>query len=777
MSKNLRKKLLRDLRRSMVQFISIFVMCFLALLILTAFEADIAGTEHSVDRFFTETNLADLSITSEGFTGSDLTAVRSLPSVKNAECRTTENGKVRLSGHEKKVEFNFIDLNNISSMLLSEGESYRPGMSGIWIDSNFAKQQKISVGDVLNCVCNNIEFSETVIGIVDTPDHLYFVIDDTFTEPVKGAYGYAYLDTGEYPGEILIADTMLVDVEKVENQYYLTDADKAAIDAAAQDIKGELTKNQLTFTTKHNEIAFEYTNDDMDTDTMLATIFPGLFMTISLLGIITTMTRLVEKQRTLIGTLKALGFSNSTVIFHYTSYSVIVSLLGSISGAFVGWWTIGKLIHEQMNAFYNNPYARMELSPRIFFMIGLVSLLAALTNFLSCRKLLVQRASDILRPAPPIVQGAGFIEKTFLWRKLGFAAKWNLRDMNRNRMRTIGGFLGVTLCAALLLTAFGANELVRSEENWQYNELTPSEYTVMFSPEAKISTVYEYTRQFHGQMVMRLSTDILTNEKHAMNSLTVTEDGNLYHFQDETGGYIRLPDYGISISSKISEDYDVSIGDFISFRLPYETRLFSGRIVSVYKVPFGQGIAMTRSYFESLGAEFRPNVLYTNMTVPSSYVTERDEITSVLKKADYIRSLEVTNEIKYTEIGYIMFIAVLMGVVVMYNLGVMSFSEKVREIATLKVLGFATRKIRWILQQQNMFVTGAGTLAGLLIGKKLLVFTMNNLDDESAYLYQLSVFPYLLAFLLSFVLSVIVNAVISSKVKEIDMVEALKGVE
>ena len=118
MSKNLRKKLLRDLRRSVVQFISIFVMCFLALLILTAFEADIAGTEHSVDRFFTETNLADLSITSEGFTESDLTAVRSLPSVKNAECRTTENGKVRLSGQEKKVEFNFIELNSISSMLL-----------------------------------------------------------------------------------------------------------------------------------------------------------------------------------------------------------------------------------------------------------------------------------------------------------------------------------------------------------------------------------------------------------------------------------------------------------------------------------------------------------------------------------------------------------------------------------------------------------------------------------------------------------------------------------
>ena len=124
-----------------------------------------------------------------------------------------------------------------------------------------------------------------------------------------------------------------------------------------------------------------------------------------------------------------------------------------------------------------------------------------------------------------------------------------------------------------------------------------------------------------------------------------------------------------------------------------------------------------------------------------------------------------------------MAIAVAMGIVIMYNLGVMSFSEKVREIATLKVLGFSTKKIRWILQQQNIAVTGAGTLAGLLLGKKVLMFMMDNLDDEAAFIFHISPQPYAMAVIISFVLSIAVNEIISSKVKDINMVDALKGVE
>jgi putative ABC transport system permease protein len=170
--------------------------------------------------------------------------------------------------------------------------------------------------------------------------------------------------------------------------------------------------------------------------------------------------------------------------------------------------------------------------------------------------------------------------------------------------------------------------------------------------------------------------------------------------------------------------------------------------------------------------------MFTDMTVPQSYVIDREEIISVFSKDAYIKSLRARKKTLDTEVTYIMVMAVMIGLVVMNNLGVMSFMEKTRDIATLKVLGFSTKKIRWILQQQNILITGIGTVAGLLIGSHLLEFMMGQLDADSDFLYKrMSPAPYILAFSISFLLSLAVNDMISSKVKDINMVEALKGVE
>ena len=166
------------------------------------------------------------------------------------------------------------------------------------------------------------------------------------------------------------------------------------------------------------------------------------------------------------------------------------------------------------------------------------------------------------------------------------------------------------------------------------------------------------------------------------------------------------------------------------------------------------------------------------MTVPASYETDREEIASVSSKERLVKAFRRRTESSSEQFLYLMFAAVVIGIAVMYNLGILSFTEKTRDIATLKVLGFPTKKIRWILQQQNIVVTGLATLVGLPLGKQLLVFVMEQLDDEADFLYsELSLRPYLLSFLLSFVLSLVVNALISSKIKDINMVEALKGVE
>ena len=780
MTKNLRKKLLRDLRTNLIQFLAIFVMCFLAMFILEAFDSDLSGIGNSVNQYYNETNFADLQMSSEGFTTEDLITIRNAPGVKGAEFRTTMTGKAWLHGAEKKVEFNFIDENNISRMLLTDGEPYESGMSGIWIDRNFAKAQGIAVGDSLQLTLDGTEFGEEVRGIVDQPEHLYFMIDDTYTEPKYGEYGFAFLDSGEYPGEALVFDRVFIDVAAVENQLFLTDADKQAIDAVKMEVSELISKTSLSFIPKQKDGGYNSIMVDLESDETLSTVFPGLFFIIALLGILTTMTRLVMKQRTIIGTLKALGFSGPVVLTHYVSYSVVIALIGGITGAVAGWWTLGKYVHGLMDEYYSNPYSRMEVSSHVVIMICLISAMAGVTNYLACRKLLVQRASEILRPEPPAIMGAGALEKTPVWKLLDFATRWNYRDINRNRMRTAAGILGVMVCTMLSFTAFGANELSNFGEIWEYDELTPAGYTVGFGEGTSYGTVYDYARQFNGQMVENREGEVHGGNTFMLYNVSVADEGNLYRFENEQGEYVKLPDYGVAVSFKAADALEIVQDDIISFKLSGEPKVYKARVSLIYKSPVTQGIAMSRKFFESLGGEFKPNLMYTDMTVPGEYVTDTDrkEVTSVFSKETFLKAYRKKKESMNADIMYIMVIAVVIGVVVMYNLGIMSFTEKTREIATLKVLGFPTGKIRWILQQQNIFVTGIGTLLGLYAGSKILRFMMIQLDVDSDFMYaKMSIAPYIIAFLLSFVLSVAVNAIISLKVKDINMVEALKGVE
>ena len=778
MTKNLRHKLIRDLKANLIQFLAIFVMCFLAMFILETFDSDLTGTSNSINEYFQDTNFMDLQMSSEGFTSEDLITVLSVAGVKDAERRATFVGRTRIGGAEKKIEFNFIDKNNVSRMMLMDGEPYESGMSGLWIDRHFARRQGIEVGDSLQLTLDGTEFSEQVRGIVDQPDHLYFMIDDTYTEPDFGAYGFAFLDSGDYPGDTLVYDRIFIDLDTVDNQIFLDEKDEAEIEAAKKRIQEVITKTSLSFTPKQKEPGFNSVSVDMESDETLSTVFPALFALIALLGIMTTMTRLVMKQRTIIGTLKALGFSGPVVMVHFVSYSVVVALAGGITGALAGWWTMGKYIHGLMNMYYSNPYDRMEVSSTAVVMMLIIAVMAGGTNYLSCRKLLVQRASDILRPEPPVVMGAGALEKTPLWKKLGFATSWKLRDINRNRMRTVGGLLGVSLCTMLLFTAFGADELLKANESWEYDELTPAGYTVGFAEGTGYGGVYDYAMQYKGQMVENREAELTFGDMSKLYNVSIADEGNLYHFENADGEYVKLPDYGIAMSHKAAELMGVGKDDIIRFSFSGEPAVYSARVNLIYKSPVVQGIAMSRKYLESLGAEFRPNVLYTDMTVPVSYVVDREEVTSVFSKEAYIKSLRARKASMDTTVTYIMVIAVVIGVVVMYNLGIMSFTEKTREIATLKVLGFPTKKIRWILQQQNIIITGIGTVIGLIAGSKTLVFMMVQIDVDSDFMFaKMSMVPAIIAFLVSFVLSIAVNEIISLKVKDINMVEALKGVE
>lgn len=776
MKKNLTKKMFRDLRHNAVQFFSIFIMCLLSLFMLASFEATRQGFLKCTDKYYKATNFMDLCLLSEGFTQEDLSDLERLPDVKRAERRAAVTGKI--TDHDnKKIELNFIESNEICRLYTVEGDDFERGRKGLWIDWFFAGENGISVGDSLEIECNGKTFTEPVNGIIGDSEHLHYIIDDSFADVSYDEYCYAFLDTSEYPFDDISFEKVLIDLVSVDDQMYLDENDREGMRSAKLGILDNFSKASLRVSLKNEQEGYQAVMTDVSFDKVIISIFPPLFILLAILCTITTMARLTARQRTVIGTLKALGFSKGTVIVHYNMYSVVISAAGGIIGAIAGHYIFGKWLFEDYEELFDSPIRTMETSFLVSAAIIIIVILTGFSNYLSCRKLLILNASEILKPDAPKVTNAGPLEKTFIWKKLSFASRWNLRDMNINKGRTIMGMAGVALCSSLLLASFGAMEIFSIQEDWIFNKLKPAEYTISLASNSSFSEAYDYARRFDGQMVMMTDVEISKGTNSRLYSVTVAGDGNLYRFQDESGGFLDVPGYGVLLSAKAAKTLGADRGDIINFRLPGQKKEYTINVTGLYTSPESQGIVLSRDCYEKLGGYFEPSTIYTNMTVPKSYETTREEVTGVVSKKEYVHAYREANENNNDMIYIIVAIAVIVGFVAMFNMGILSFMEKARDIATLKVLGFASGKIRWILQQQNLFLTGVGSVAGLPFGIVYLDQLMDKVDPNGDFLIKLSAKPYLLAILFSFVVSVAVNGIISTRVNVINMVEALKGAE
>ncbi len=715
MKKNLMKKMFRDLRNSATQFFSIFVMCLLSMYMLSAFDSARQGFLSCTDEYYKDTNFMDLCLLSEGFTQEDVNDLERIPEIKHVERRTSITGRLT-NVKNRKIELNFIEDDKVCCLYTLQGEPFAKGKRGLWIDWCFAGANGISVGDSLEIECDGKTFTEPVNGIIADSEHLYYIIDESFADVAYDEYCYAFLDSSEYPFEDITFNKALVDLAKVEAQMYLSEQDKENISKVKLKILDSISKSSLKIILKSEQQGYQGIVTACNFDKIMISLFPPLFILLSVLCTITTMARLTARQRTVIGTLKALGFSKATIIVHYTMYSVVISVSGGILGAAAGYYIFGAWLFIDYEELFTSPIRHMEMSHIVPAVILGIVLLTGIFNYLACRKLLVLHAAEILKPDAPKASGAGWIEKTFIWKKLSFATRWNLRDININKGRSIMGVAGVALGSSLLMGSFGVMECFSMQEDWIFKRLRPAEYTLNLSGDSDYGSAYDYSRKFDGQMVMISDVEISRGNNSRLLNLTVADDGNLYRFQDGDGNYVSVPAYGALLSVRAANILNAGVGDVLRFRIPAQKENYSINVAGLYTTPDTQGMLLSKKCYEKLGGYFEPTSIFTNMTVPKSYETTRSDVAGVLLKREQVHAYRKANENNNDMIYITVAIAVIVGFVTTFNMGVLSFMEKVRDVATLKVLGFASNKIRWILQQQNLFITGIGSLAGMPFG-------------------------------------------------------------
>lgn len=425
--KALNKKLFRDIWRNKSQFVSIFIMTFLGILCFAGIHSYMDGMQVSGDEYYENYNLQDLIISGENFDRDDLSEVKNISNIKDAERQL--NITTTLDGYDDiTLETIFLESNNISKFYIVEGEEFAKDKSGVWLDSYLAKSLKLNVGDEINISYKTYKLKEKILGLINSPDHVYSIKDDTAIFPTHTDFGYVYMSINEFPVEYTTFTSIIVDAQDTEK-----------LQETKQELENKIS-SAIAVTTREDLLSYECYQDEINEGKTYSTVFTALFLFIAILSVVTTMYRFVRKQRTQIGTMKALGIKKRKIMAHYVSFGFWISLISAFAGLIVGEFTIGNFFMNMEMTYYEVPAYHTKIIPMVYILAAITVLVITIITYLSCRKVLKEKAADAIRVEVPKVKKSKFdLTTKGIFKGASISTKWNLRDIARNKGRAIMG--------------------------------------------------------------------------------------------------------------------------------------------------------------------------------------------------------------------------------------------------------------------------------------------------------------------------------------------------
>jgi len=791
--KRLHIKMLRDIKRNLSQFITIFLMVMIGVMAYSGIESYMDGMKETADKFYSENNLQDLNVMGSNLTKDDLEKIKDMKNVKDAERKLSVTGT---TDNDKTLLINFIESNNISKFYVLDGEEFDSNKSGVWLDNFYAIENDIKVGDTILVKYENMELHEKVLGLINVPDHLYDVRDESELYPDRKEFGFAYLSVNEITEsyikslamkEMNITDEKIFDMyvpnfnykDYLIFNYIMVDVDNTEkIDEVKNDIEDHV-KNAMAIINIEDTSSYVTYQGEIDEGKTYVGVFSGLFLFIAMLSVITTMTRVVKNQRTQIGTLKALGFSDRKIILHYIGYGFWISIVASIIGLILGYYCIGNIFINLEMAFFEIPNGHPAINNQCYIVAILVVLAISLITYITGRKILKENPAETLRNKIPSVKGKSLnITTKGIFKKLGFSSKWNLRDIVRNKMRTFMGIAGVVGCAMLIVCALGMLDSMNFFVDLQFETLYNFDYKLNIKENVSDSDLEKLYDEYGNLTSKSLGIEIKDEDgKRESNNIFVTDAGDLVRFVNRKNKIIDKPtDDGIYLTYKLSETKGYKLGDEITWHIYGDDTYYTSKIIGFNKDPQNQNLTMTRKYLESLGIEYKPDALYTNKDL--SDIKEIKNVETIQDIENLKEGMTGMLSMMKTMLVLIIGIAVLLGAIIIYNLGILSFSEKQYQFATLKVLGFKDKKIKNIFIKQNNWIAIISIIIGLPLGYYLTDWLFKTaIEEHYDFGASIAVKTYIISAIGTFIVSYLVSRFLARKIKNIDMVSSLKGNE
>ncbi len=780
------KKLLKETIVCMVKtskrFISILVIVLLGVGFFAGIRAVAPDMKNTLDDYYEKTNMYDIYIASNyGIreeTIDELKKDYDIEAVYNFDAITTkkEDYATKIISYDKD--------NKINIPKLVKGKMPETA-DEVVIDNDY--RNEIKIGDKLTVDSEIIKNKTvTVTGYVESPlyisterdstnllsgtiDYYLYMNDENIISPIKTA-AYIKLNTNE---------------SRFSKQY------EEIVKNAKKDIKKTLKEekqpgeNWYVLDIDSNVGFYQYEQDTQRIDNV-AKVFPLVFFIVAVLICLTTMTRMVEEERSQIGTLKALGYNDISIMFKYILYAALATIIGSMIGVAIGYRILPDLCFEMYKNMYRLGNIKLSYYSSLTFQGMMIALLCTLgATIYTCRKTLKESPANLLRPVAPPPGKRVLLERIKLvWNHLSFSYKVTVRNVFRYKKRFLMTIIGIAGCTGLILAGFGLKDCIVKMVPHQYEEIFTYQAKIHLNEEKTDETIDKIKENKKIKNILEVQEESVTiDNKNTNQSVTLVIP------KDDPKEFIKLQ------NRKTKEQYDLTDGLIITEKLAKLLEVeendilkFSG--TDTYKEKVAHITENYLFHYIYLPKTSYKKDEYNTLLIKTKSMTEKEEkaLANELKEIPGISSITFTSSTRHVfddtmdSFAYVSLILIVsagaLAFVVLYNLSSVNISERRRELATIKVLGFYDKEVYQYINRENTILTLIGILLGLGIGNILTMYIIKTCEIDMLMFDTTIAWPsYLYAILITMSFAILVNIILYFSLKKIDMIESLKSIE
>lgn len=847
------KSILREILSSKARFISILAIIFLGVAFYSGIKSSGPDLEASINSFYSNSNLMDSKIVSDlGLNDNDLKLLENDENI--LDYYATHSIDVNLTNMNsvvKFMEYNPENTSDINKLTIVEGRL--PENSGeIALDEKVIENNNgLKIGDeyTVESDKDTMEYfnSKTykIVGFVKSPMYIdkesrgntnvgtgsidYFAVInssdmsmDVYTEVYVrfknvenlGAYSDEYKDNMEENNNYLknlFANRSVERIEeiKLEFQQKINEAykeigygDENLIDVGKeveeqQSKLNDLDNSKYYFFDRDDNPGYATYGDSIQSLDNIASVFPVFFFLVAVLICLTTMTRMVEENRTEIGTLKALGYSDLEISKKFVIYAALASILGSLLGILVGSNGLPYIVNIAYGDMFNLPEVEIHYYTSYIVQSIVISILCTVgASLFVLMAELKDNPSNLMRVKAPKVGKKILLERiTPLWKRFNFNQKVTFRNLFRYKQRMIMTILGIAGCMAMLVTGFSLNKSNNVMIEKQFNELMKYDAMVVFNDDSNEEEDKNYYNILTSLAEYESSLDIhqesITFSKEGMNKqsamLYVPEDVDTLNEyvslnNRKTGIEYKLSNNGVIISEKLAKLLKASIGDFVILKDSDENS-YEVRIDNIAENYASHYIYMSPEYYKEI---FKKDVTYNAQFLNLKSDANEEEIQTTIMESDKVANITMMSKLKSSSnnssLGLVMLVIIIasgcLAFVVLYNLININVSERIRELSTIKVLGFFDNEVTMYVFRENIILTLVGIFVGSFMGKILYNFILNTAETDTMMMIpDVYMSSYVLSGLMTLLFAFLVMIMMHVKLKNIDMIDALKSVE